>query len=269
MKKILFLLSLLTLSAILILGCKDPNNPNPNNQTKDDDDNLEQRLALLQGEYKPVEVNKPNYQASGTDIKIENNLFIETYEYETYSYEIKTIKRLRNEIKSNQIAIIDENNYPPDTLCFKMPQWNNTISLFTKEGNYYLRTFITTNSAIRYECYEKIVSGNNPSGETVTLEGQYKIDQANNSTINFNNGSWTFSYNGQTKSGTYSQSGNELTMTFSQNGISATGVFTVTKSGDTITLTGKSGDCVTIISSAFMINDYNALQNQTVTLTVN
>ncbi len=267
MKKILFLLSLLTLSAILILGCKDPNNPNPNNQT-DDDDNLEQRLALIQGEYKSVEINKPNYHTSETNIKIENNYFIDG---DGRSFEIKTIKELRNEIDSNIITIIDADNYPSDTLCFIEPRWHNIVSLLTKDNSYLLRTRIIPKNPVEfdYRCYEKIVSGNNPSGESVTLEGQYKIDQANNSTINFNNGSWTFSYNGQTKSGTYSQSGNELTMTFSQNGISATGVFTVTKSGDTITLTGKSGDCVTIISSAFMINDYNALQNQTVTLTVN
>ena len=267
MKKILFLLSLLTLSAILILGCKDPNDPNPKNQTNDDDDNLEQRLALLQGEYKPVEVNKPNYYTSETNIKIENNYFIDD---DGRSFEIKTIKELRNEIDSNIITIIDADNYPSDTLCFIEPRWDNIVSLLTKDNSYLLRTRIKPDTVeFYYICYEKIVSGNNPSGETVTLEGQYKIGQANNSTINFDNGNWTFSYNGQTKSGTYSQSGNELTMTFSQNGISATGVFTVTKSGDTITLTGKSGDCVTIISSAFMINDYNALQNQTVTLTVN
>ena len=113
------------------------------------------------------------------------------------------------------------------------------------------------------------VSNNNSGSETVTLEGQYKITQANNSTISFNNGHWTYNYSGQTKSGTYSQSGNELTISFTHNGISIEAVFTVTKNNDTITLKGKSGDTVAIISNAFMINDYNVLSSEEFTLTVN
>ena len=105
------------------------------------------------------------------------------------------------------------------------------------------------------------------STETVTLSGDYTISQANGSTISFTDGNWTYSYLSSTKTGTYSQSGNELTMNYSAGGYSVSGVFTVAKDGDNVKLTGKSGDYTTIVSSAFMVKDSDALTNGVVTLT--
>ncbi len=87
------------------------------------------------------------------------------------------------------------------------------------------------------------------------------------SSISFTDGSWSYTYNSSSKSGTYSQSGSELTMNFTMGSYSVSGVFTVSKDGDNIKLTGKSGDCTTIVSSAFMVNDSDALSNGYVTLT--
>ena len=70
-----------------------------------------------------------------------------------------------------------------------------------------------------------------------------------------------------TKKGTYSQSGNELTMNYSVGSSSVSGVFTVAKDGSNVKLTGKSGDYTTIVSSAFMVKDGDALTNGVVTLT--
>ena len=105
------------------------------------------------------------------------------------------------------------------------------------------------------------------STETVTLSGDYTISQANGSTISFTDGNWTYSYLSSSKTGTYSQSGNELTMNYSAGGYSVSAVFTVAKDGDNVKLTGKSGDYSTIVGSAFMVKDSDALTNGVVTLT--
>lgn len=109
-------------------------------------------------------------------------------------------------------------------------------------------------------------TGTDKKDDTVVLSGKYNITEASSSTITFNNSTWTYSYNGRTKTGSYSQTDDELTMNFTQNSITAEAVFTVSKSDDEITLTAKSGDYTTIISSAFMIYDSDALQNGIVTL---
>ena len=124
----------------------------------------------------------------------------------------------------------------------------------------------------RNKCYYLVSSSGSStsdgsSTETVTLSGNYTISQAKGSTINFDNGNWTFKYNSSTKKGTYSQSGNELTMNYSAGGSSVSGVFTVAKDGSNVKLTGKSGDYTTIVSSAFMVKDSDALTNGVVTLT--
>ncbi len=110
-------------------------------------------------------------------------------------------------------------------------------------------------------------SSDSSSTETVTLSGNYTISQADGSSISFTDGNWSYTYNSSSKSGTYSQSGSELTMNFTMGSNSVSGVFTVSKDGDNIKLTGKSGDCTTIVSSAFMVKDSDAITNGNVTLT--
>ena len=110
-------------------------------------------------------------------------------------------------------------------------------------------------------------SGSSTSTDTVTVDGDYTISQANGSTISFSDGNWTYSYLSSSKTGTYSQSGNELTMNYSAGGYSVSAVFTVAKDGDNVKLTGKSGDYSTIVGSAFMVKDSDALTNGVVTLT--
>ena len=111
-------------------------------------------------------------------------------------------------------------------------------------------------------------SSDSSSTETVTVDGDYSITGANDgSVISFNDGTWTFSYMASSKTGSYSQSGNELTMSYTAGGYSVSGVFTVTEDGDSVKLTGKSGDYTTIVSSAFMVKDSDAITNGNVTLT--
>jgi lipoprotein len=112
--------------------------------------------------------------------------------------------------------------------------------------------------------YTRVNTGG--SGGAVTLSGNYEIKEANGSTFTMNSGNWTFQYKTQTKNGTYTQSGNELTINYSQGYLNVSAIFTVSKSGETITLTKKSGDATTIISSVFMITDVNAVSNGVVKL---
>ena len=109
-------------------------------------------------------------------------------------------------------------------------------------------------------------SQNNPS-DVIDLTGSYTISEANGSTFKFSSdGTWTYNYNSRTTNGTWSVSDGELTITYSLGGYSSSAVFTVKVSNNTYTLTGKSGDTTTIISSAFKITDKNAVQNGVVTL---
>lgn len=111
-------------------------------------------------------------------------------------------------------------------------------------------------------------SSDSSSAETVTVDGDYSITGAKDgSVISFNDGTWTFSYMSSSKTGSYSQSGNELTMSYTMGGYSVSAVFTVTEDGDNVKLTGKSGDYTTIVSSAFMVSDSDAITNGNVTLT--
>lgn len=109
-------------------------------------------------------------------------------------------------------------------------------------------------------------NNDNPS-DIIDLIGSYTISEANGSTFTFaTDGTWTYKYNSRTSEGTWTFADGELTITYSLGGYSNTAVFTVSVSGDTYTLKGKSGDTTTIIASAFKITDQNAVQNEIVTL---
>lgn len=111
-------------------------------------------------------------------------------------------------------------------------------------------------------------TGNNTSSLTSSdFIGTYTISEANGSTFTFSSdGKWTYKYNSSTTNGTWSVSDGELTITYSLGGYSSTAVFTASISGDKYTLTGKSGDYTTIISSAFKITNQTALEKGVVTL---
>lgn len=116
--------------------------------------------------------------------------------------------------------------------------------------------------------YIKLGSGSqdNPS-DVINLTGSYTISEANGSTFTFSSDeTWTYEYNSSTTNGTWSVSDGELTITYSLGGYASSAVFTVKVSDNTYTLTGKSGDTTTIVSSAFKITDQNAIQNGVVTL---
>ena len=136
-----------------------------------------------------------------------------------------------------------------------------SFHIFSVEGNKLMHTW--SGNSTKY-WYTRVNTGG--SGGAVALSGNYEIKEANGSTFTMNSGNWTFQYKTQTKNGTYTQSGNELTINYSQGYLNVSAIFTVSKSGETITLTKKSGDATTIISSVFMITDVNAVSNGVVKL---
>ena len=122
-----------------------------------------------------------------------------------------------------------------------------------------------------YKLEKNSSSTDNNNPETSITESDlissYTISEANGSTFTFSSdGTWTYSYNSSTTNGTWSVSDGELIITYTLGGYSSSAVFTVSVSGDTYTLTGKSGDYTTIISSAFKITNQEALENGVVTL---
>ena len=137
------------------------------------------------------------------------------------------------------------------------------------DGNFYL----SNEYKISYTLGTSSSNNNSEDNNTETsitesdITGSYTISEANGSTFTFSSdGKWTYKYNSSTTNGTWSVSDGELTITYSLSGYSSTAVFTASISGDTYTLTGKSGDYTTIISSAFKITDQQALENGVVTL---
>lgn len=119
---------------------------------------------------------------------------------------------------------------------------------------------------------DKTSSTDNPNNtETSITEsditGSYTISEANGSTFTFaSDGTWTYKYNSRTTEGSWSVSDGKISITYSLGGYSSTAKFTADISGDTYTLKGIEGDYTTIISSAFMITDQNAVANGLVTL---
>lgn len=124
------------------------------------------------------------------------------------------------------------------------------------------------NEGVIFAIFDKTSSGNNTTSVTTSdLLGSYTISEANDSTFNFSSdGTWTYKYNSRTTEGSWSVSDGKISITYSLGGYSSTAKFTADISGDTYTLKGIEGDYTTIISSAFMITDQNAVANGLVTL---
>ena len=130
-----------------------------------------------------------------------------------------------------------------------------------------IRNFNNELHGKEYKYIKKGSGSQNNSSDVINLTGSYTISEANGSTFTFSSdGTWTYDYNSQTTNGTWSISDGELTINYSLGGYSSSAVFTVKVSDKTYTLTGKSGDITTIVSSAFKITDQNAVQNGVVTL---
>ena len=141
---------------------------------------------------------------------------------------------------------------------------NTVLSIvygFAEDGQVLPQTYIRPNN-------ENTDNENNSSPLSASeLISTYTINEANGSTFTFSSdGTWTYEYNSSTTNGTWSVSDGELTITYSLGGYASSAVFTVKVSDNTYTLTGKSGDTTTIVSSAFKITNQNAIQNGVVTL---
>lgn len=147
--------------------------------------------------------------------------------------------------------------------------WPDTrIERKKSEEVFYKTESVTTYDVTDFKKQENSSeSGDSEGTESITLSGSYTISEANGSGFTFaQDGTWTYRYNSSTTEGTWSVSNGDLTITYSLGGISSTAVFAVSISGDTYTLTGKSGDCTTIITSAFKITNQTAVQDGVVTL---
>lgn len=137
------------------------------------------------------------------------------------------------------------------------------------DGNFY----VSDKYKISYTLDTSSSNNNSEENNTETsitesdITGSYTISEANGSTFTFaSDGTWTYKYNSSSSNGTWSVSDGELTITYSLGGYSSTAKFTADISGNTYTLKGIEGDYTTIISSAFMITDQNAVANGLVTL---
>lgn len=268
-------------AAIVFAACKQPTTPNnPADNTGANTELKKQRLYQ-------------NIQGLWKDDRMDSYIFFGEYksEYDPYknkiypseggipkpysSYEgFTTYERLKEQnpqdilhgwtwdkFVSDMKESYQEANIEKYKDCLLHATNDVSFHIFSVEGNKLMHTW--SGNSTKY-WYTRVNTGG--SGGAVMLSGNYEIKEANGSTFTMNSGNWTFQYKTQTKNGTYTQSGNELTIDYSQGHLNVRAVFTVSKSGETITLTKKSGDATTIISSVFMITDVNAVSNGVVKL---
>lgn len=288
------------LSCLILFSCVDPNNTNNEEDTPSKEELYKSIIGtwIFEGSdncYYDYDDSHAKICISEKCIKrIEGESKQETtiWLYEDVST-IKDLKEWNENNEDNDLGYsIKEllkkysefNDY--DLCFFKSPynEYNRVkINLFkilnnklyevhfaqSAEGNFY----VSDKYKIIYTLYTSSSNNNSEDNNSETsitetdITGSYTISEANGSTFTFSSdGTWTYKYNSSTTNGTWSVSDGELTITYSLGGYSSTAVFTASISGDTNTLTGKSGDYTTIISSAFKITDQQALENGVVTL---
>lgn len=281
------------LSCLILFSCADPNND------VDDTPSKEELYKSIIGTW--IFEESDDGQIYVFNLLITNESIIYIYDSGTYgdticSYEnIATITDMKS---VNDNSINPYNNYGPEKeqlaevlnlyphyknydLCYyNIHQYStkmiNNFKLFKLEENklYVLfANFSTVDDIWKYHentyKLDKTSSDNNSESSITTsdITGSYTISEANGSTFTFaSDGTWSYKYNSSTTEGTWSVSDGELTITYSLGGYSSSAVFSASISGDTYTLTGKSGDYTTIVSSAFKITAQEALENGVVTL---
>ena len=204
--------------------------------------------------------------------------YISAYHYEPYKLKIteaetvneEFIQSWKDEIRNSEIecndicyANVKKNNTEYYTWLEKIDiEFSNNLTYFQKEpslffGHFdyiylwldneelnirYIKHFNDELHGTEYKYIKKGSGSQNNPSDVIDLTGS------------------------STTNGTWSVSDGELTITYSLSGYASSAVFTVKVSDNTYTLTGKSGDTTTIVSSAFKITDQNAIQNGVVTL---
>lgn len=293
------ILLLSILSCLILFSCADPNNPN-----NDDTPSKEELYKSIIGiwKFEGSDNYYYNYDISHAKICISDKC-IKRIEGRTkqettiWLYEdVSTIKDLKEWSENNEDYDLHRNieellkkysEFNDYDLCFfKSPydEYNKVkINLFkilnnklyevhfaqSADGSFY----VSNKYKISYTLDTSSSNNNSEENNTETsitesdITGSYSISEANGSTFTFaTDGNWTYEYKSSSAEGTWSVSDGELTITYTLGGYSSTAVFTANISGDTYTLTGKSGDYPTIISSVFKITDQEALENGVVTL---
>ena len=264
MKKTILTLSTVLCAGLLFISCQNETTSGNNEDTKKDTtaEKIElYKKALLGTTWEEKSNTKEGFDGYETLAFKESSVVLGGTEYpidvtkDLYYY--NEIPDAANTVMvENEFYILVNNVY----LGFECWIWENLDYLGLRLPDHHFNSYKLVSSS-------GSSTSDGSSTETVTVSGKYTINQANGSTISFSDGNWTYSYLSSTKSGSYSQSGNELTMNYSAGGSSVSGVFTVAKDGSNVKLTGKSGDYTTIVSSAFMVKDSDALTNGVVTLT--
>lgn len=279
----IFLISILF--SLFLFSCADPNNDNTNNLDNKNNSNLYSAMIgtwVNENDNSDKIILTEENLREGVSVDVllthacKEPITIEDYANNTTNYEnLRWLLDFCNEKSicfyeiANQVS--DENGYwhsSPEYIirykAYKLNTENTVLSVvygFAENGQVHPQTYIRPNN-------ENTDNENNSSPLSASdLTGSYTISEANGSTFTFSSdGTWTYEYNSSTTNGKWTVSDGALTINYSLGGYSSSAVFTVKVSDNTYTLTGKSGDTTTIVSSAFKITDQNAIQNGVVTL---
>ena len=263
-------------SCFVLFSCVDPSNDNTNEideknnsklysamigtwvNEKDDSDKINFTEETLR---KGVSIEELLSHASKEPITEED------YENNTTNYDdLKWLLEICNE---KSICFYESSPSTPELIItyavYKLNIDNTILTVvsgWAEDGRVRPKTYIRPNK-------ENTDTENNETSLSVSdISGSYTISEANGSTFSFaSDGNWTYKYNSRTTNGTWSVSEGKVIINYSLGGYSSTAVFTVKVSDNNkYTLTGKSGDYTTIISSAFMITNQEAMEKGVVTL---
>lgn len=267
-----------------MFSCVAPSNDNTNEIDEKNNSKLYSASAMI-GTWvnEKDDSDKINFTEDFTEVTLRKGVSIEEllshaskepitdedYENNTTNYEnLKWLLEICNE---KSICFYETSPSTPELIItykvYKLNIENTTLSVFSGWAEdvqkfRYNKTYIRPNK-------ENIDTENNETSLSVSdISGSYTISEANGSTFTFtSDGNWTYKYNSRTTNGTWSVSEGKVTINYSLGGYSSTAVFTVKVSDNNkYTLTGKSGDYTTIISSAFMITNKEAMEKGVVTL---
>lgn len=262
-------------SCLVLFSCADPSNANTNEidennnsklysamigtwvNEKDDSDKINLTEETLR---KGVSIEELLSHASKEPITNED------YENNTTNYDnLKWLLEICNE---KSICFYHPSPSTPELIItYTVYKLNIDNTILTVVSGWAVDGQIPSQTYIRPNNENTDTENNETSLSVSDLIGSYTISEANGSTFTFeSDGNWTYKYNSRTTNGTWSVSEGKVTINYSLGGYSSTAVFTVKVSDNQYTLTGKSGDYTTIISSAFMITNQEAMEKGVVTL---
>ncbi len=246
MKKLLklFLLSLL---ALCLIGCPNPNTGNPEN---------------------PIPSPEPEVPTVDPQAELKQevyNYFLGSWEISPYEIDYVGFEKIT--FKENSI-ILEDNEIPFNPLDMTLVEWEGNKKCFTTRlnGTHYKIKYYIDNKYLSicdleigfYTAFEMLENGSDNTGNessaldfSVTGDWNYKMNGMIDTVLSLNeDGSFSFSKTSSNYTGTYSLSGNKITFEYE-----ASTAYNTTNTKDTFTVSGNENEItLSLVESVTVVN---------------